>query len=61
MRREKAHMCDQCGRRFKLKWALSVHRRSHSNIRPHACNIYPKTFVNLKDLQRHLLIHSDVK
>ncbi|KAL1491942.1 hypothetical protein ABEB36_012459 [Hypothenemus hampei] len=58
---EKAHMCDQCGRRFKLKWALSVHRRSHSNIRPHACNICPKTFVNLKDLQRHLLIHSDVK
>lgn len=58
---EKVHMCDQCGRRFKLKSALSVHRKSHLNIRPHVCNVCQKSFVNHKDLQRHDLIHSGNK
>lgn len=51
-------MCDQCGKRFKLKWALNVHRRSHSAIRPYVCNICEKAFANGKDLLRHELIHS---
>lgn len=54
---EKVHMCDQCGKRFKLKWALTVHKRSHLKIRPHQCGNCMKTFVNAKDLGRHKLIH----
>lgn len=54
-------MCDQCGKRFKLKWALTVHKRSHLKIRPHQCTNCLKTFVNAKDLGRHKLIHIDMK
>lgn len=51
-------MCDQCGKRFKLKWALTVHRKIHSHLRPHKCANCSKAFVNAKDLHRHELIHS---
>lgn len=55
---EKSHMCEQCGKRFKLKWALTVHNRSHIRLRPHKCLSCARTFVNAKDLHRHELIHS---
>lgn len=55
---EKVHMCDQCGKRFKLKWALSVHRRSHLPVRQFECGMCSKAFVNNKDLQRHSLVHA---
>lgn len=50
-------MCDECGKRFKLKNALTVHRRSHMRLRPHKCSDCCKTFINSKELRRHQLIH----
>lgn len=51
-------MCDQCGKRFKQKWALNIHRKSHMRVRAHECGICHKAFVNLKDLQRHSFTHA---
>lgn len=51
-------MCDQCGKRFSRKWALSIHRKSHLNLKPHSCEVCCKSFVNLKDLRRHMRVHS---
>lgn len=50
-------MCDECGKRFKLKWALTVHRRSHQRMRAYQCITCSRSFTNEKDMQRHQLIH----
>ena len=50
-------MCDQCGKRFKLKSTLTMHRKIHSQVRPYKCLKCTKAFYILKDLVRHNLIH----
>lgn len=50
-------MCEQCGNKFKQKWALTVHRRSHVRKRDFVCKICSKAFINNKDLKRHETIH----
>lgn len=55
---EGIHMCDQCGKRFKLRSTLMAHRKIHSNNKSYCCTICTKAFHNLKDLHRHTLIHT---
>lgn len=54
---EKTHMCDLCGKRYKQKWALTVHKSSHLRGKTFECITCFKSFNYSKDLRRHSLIH----
>jgi hypothetical protein len=58
-RREPNHMCEQCGKKFRLLHDLIKHERTHDNNRPYACTHCDKTFTQKGNLQRHeRLVHA---
>lgn len=45
-----------CGKEFNLKHKLTTHiKRTHNNIRNHACDFCEKRFFTPKDLKDHTL------
>ncbi|XP_055516221.1 LOW QUALITY PROTEIN: zinc finger protein Gfi-1b-like [Leucoraja erinacea] len=54
-----AYHCIKCNKVFSTPHGLEVHvRRSHSGIRPFACDLCGKTFGHAVSLEQHLNIHS---
>lgn len=46
--------CRTCGRVYPSNSTLKQHEISHSNVRPHKCNICMKTFKRSQDLKFHM-------
>ncbi|KAK9519830.1 hypothetical protein VZT92_022535 [Zoarces viviparus] len=54
-----AYKCIKCSKVFSTSHGLEVHvRRSHSGIRPFACEICGKTFGHGVSLEQHKAVHS---
>ena len=52
-------MCSTCDKKFVWKEALQNHQATHSNERPHACNICPdnRSYKTKYDLKQHMIRH----
>ncbi|XP_043576548.1 zinc finger protein Gfi-1b-like isoform X2 [Chiloscyllium plagiosum] len=56
-----SYNCIKCNKVFSTAHGLEVHvRRSHSGIRPYACELCGKTFGHGVSLEQHMNIHSQV-
>ncbi|XP_067868196.1 zinc finger protein Gfi-1b isoform X2 [Heterodontus francisci] len=57
-----SYNCMKCNKVFSTAHGLEVHvRRSHSGMRPFACNLCGKTFGHAVSLEQHMNIHSQEK
>uniref|UniRef100_UPI00398F8A8D zinc finger protein Gfi-1b n=1 Tax=Pristiophorus japonicus TaxID=55135 RepID=UPI00398F8A8D len=55
----KSYHCMKCNKVFSTPHGLEVHvRRSHSGMRPFACDLCGKTFGHAVSLEQHMNIHS---
>lgn len=50
--------CDECGRLYKYQTSLTLHKKSHADVRRFVCDLCGKAFVRAHGLQSHLLSHS---
>jgi uncharacterized Zn-finger protein len=52
--------CEECGKLYKQKSHLKVHRRTHQGVRPFCCKLEScgKTFVTNSALRAHERVHS---
>lgn len=46
-------VCGQCGKRFGTAATLKLHELTHTNERPHACDLCDKTFSLVNNLNVH--------
>nr|XP_018900339.1 PREDICTED: uncharacterized protein LOC109032581 [Bemisia tabaci] len=51
-------VCDECNATFTRTVALRVHKRLHSNEKPHACTQCEEKFISKKILEKHEISHS---
>ncbi|XP_031812964.1 zinc finger protein 248-like isoform X2 [Sarcophilus harrisii] len=54
---KKPYECNQCGKGFRKRRALTVHQRIHSKEKPYECNYCGKPFIERKVLTLHQRIH----
>ena len=55
------HVRDICGKSFKSKYYLKVHKRIHSSKTLYNCDACYKNFPWKSSLERHQLTHSGLK
>ena len=60
-RKEKPHVCDQCGKSITQASSLTEHLRLHSGEKPFACEICSKRFTHRSKLKSHMVQHSGQK
>lgn len=53
------YICQDCGRRFRLKCTLTAHRTIHSNERPWECWLCHRSFKRRKLLKVHTRTHTE--
>ena len=58
---EKPYKCDLCSKRFKRRYDLKKHRRTHTCEKPYECEICHKQFTQSSSLARHRRIHTGEK
>ncbi|KAJ8975299.1 hypothetical protein NQ317_011640 [Molorchus minor] len=58
---EKPHVCQICGKAFRVSYCLTLHLRTHSGTRPYQCTNCGKRFKSHSVYNHHLLTHSDVR
>lgn len=59
--KEKHYQCEICGKRFSLDFNLRTHIRTHTGLKPYACE-YPgcnKRFTQGSNLSSHMKIHKN--
>lgn len=54
-------MCSFCNYTSPKRYLLSRHMKSHSEDRPHKCNICQRGFKSVASLQNHLNVHMGVR
>lgn len=61
--RKKKHKCPECEYVAVSLWQLTTHARTHSGIRPFACDVgaCEKTFSTKSILTKHRLTHFDIR
>ena len=52
------HECDTCEKRFRKKYELEVHVRTHTGERPFQCEHCEQSFRALQTLKVHRQIHA---
>ncbi|XP_063701353.1 oocyte zinc finger protein XlCOF26-like [Culicoides brevitarsis] len=53
-------ICEYCAKCFNSKYKLTLHSRSHTNVRPYKCTQCPASFKQQTDLNTHVKsLHSD--
>ncbi|XP_067628558.1 zinc finger protein 253-like isoform X3 [Eurosta solidaginis] len=53
--------CDVCGKHFKTKRVLNIHKRDHSGVKPHKCNFCEMRFSRTTNLRDHMRTHTGEK
>ena len=57
----RTHQCAQCGQRLASAFKLKLHLRSHSDERPHQCDVCSMTFRRRQTLVEHRTTHEEKK
>lgn len=50
--------CKHCPARFKYKYRLKLHEKTHADRKPYSCDICSKKFVKTRSLEKHMLSHT---
>ncbi|XP_053717176.1 zinc finger protein 83-like [Synchiropus splendidus] len=46
-------LCEVCGKTFNCRSRLKTHEVIHSGVKPHHCDLCPKAYMRLNDLEHH--------
>ena len=55
------HLCHICGKQFRRRYNLAIHKKIHSNERPFSCTVCGKSFRRQDHLRDHIYTHGKVK
>ncbi|XP_063224013.1 gastrula zinc finger protein XlCGF57.1-like [Bacillus rossius redtenbacheri] len=56
-----SHLCDECGKAFKQRGALTQHKAVHSAVKSHVCAVCGKAFATPGRLRDHAKLHAGVR
>ncbi|RUS69179.1 hypothetical protein EGW08_023060, partial [Elysia chlorotica] len=59
--KEDSFPCPECGREYTTRANLERHKKFHSSLKPHVCELCPKRFTEAFKLKRHMKVHSETK